>query len=324
MKLHALFLFLCCCLGPAALAGEGNVYPSDPARAGILALRPYGVVRVYYCAECPKAAAWMAKDVKAAHDHIEKRRLPVILMPLTPELTLEGCTERAKENRLDQALMAMDAGNAKKISLKNIYQVEAQGAAGSKGKILPDINYENIADRLAKAEPASVGSYRYPVEQLTGTVEELWWLVERGQPNAIRTLQAAAQSGPFKTDAARILAKVDEVVAADFATLKATTTPTLDHYERLDALILEAGTLPALKDAAKLQSEWKRNKDLAPEILARDAWMKTAPLLAGSKAKSGLSGLEQIAQNERSAKTAYGKRAGALLKTLKPMYGRRE
>ena len=271
-----------------------------------------GVMVVYFCGHCPVAAAYLGKQIKALHDYIEERKVPVTLVLTTPDF---GPAETVALNRdrsyhMDHALWASDPANSHNISLQNVYQVAVYGGDHRERDGLQNTAAVPTFETFFSSSEA--GRFRYPADGLgDARVKEVWWQVERQQPDAVKNLAAAAKlKSSAQPELLSVLATVTTSLQGRQAELVAAPA-TFATYEGLEALLRE-GQGVDLKEAAARLKELGKDKAMKPELDARTAYRTCQTLLASTKPAdqaAGKAGLPQIAK--RWPDTAYGRRAAA-------------
>ncbi len=140
-------------------------------------------------------------------------------------------------------------------------------------------------------------------------MKEVWWQVERQQPEAVKNLVTVAKvKSPAQPELQSVLATVTTRLQARQAELVAAPA-TFTTYEALENLLRE-GQGVDLKDALARLKELGKDKAMKPELDARTAYRSCQTLLASTKPAdqtAGKAGLPQIAK--RWPDTAYGRRA---------------
>lgn len=271
------------------------------------------VLVMYFCGHCPRAAAYLGKQTRELYDYIESHKVPVTLVLATPDFPPPEVLALNKDRsyHMDNALWASDPVNHQNISLQNVYQ---QYFYDGDHHIVQSISW-NSADQAIEAAFSSpqAGMFRYPIDGLSdATAKEVWWLVERQRPNAVRTLVASAKG---KTPAQLELQKVVEVVRASFAqreTDLVAAPASMATYESLEALLSESAGLE-LKDASARYKALGKAKELKGELDARSAFQQCQAMAASPKSDSqaaARAGFAQIAK--KYPDTLYGQRASSL------------
>lgn len=268
------------------------------------------VVVVYFCAHCPSAAKFLGNEAKQLHDWLEAKHVRARLVLATPELQPADLATLDKDRGygMPEALYAQDPGNTKQISLNNILQYRLIHADGRDEMFAFNEPIWQQTLGGTKALP-----YRFPPDGVDDAqVKALWWAVERGKPQAIKQLAAAAKSkkSPAQAQAAALHARVAETLAARQAELVA-AEPSLAAVEALEAFLAEAeGT--DTKAAAARWKALKADKSLKDELKARDIWLQCRQMLASPKPdqqKAGKEGLAALAK--KLPETVYGRKAAA-------------
>ena len=186
-------------------------------------------------------------------------------MLVTPEVTAAELPAFSKEYNMENALWACDPANAEKISTNNILQRYHFPPGG----ILPDNDscyFKTADDVKAAMGTASSGTFRYAVEALTDPkARELWWMVERQKPEAVKTLVLVTkQKSPLGADAVKILAVVKSTFEKTETELLAAPV-SMATYESLEALLTESQGIE-LKKAAARHKELGKAKELKDEL----------------------------------------------------------
>lgn len=283
---------------------------TEPERALSMLGRGYGMLLMHHSGKCPAAGRFMREEAKRIHDEIERLRLPVIMVTITPDLDQSALQAWQQELALTHAVVAHDATNSQNISLNNIFQGRA--VIGGRARTLGMETNDWLA--LLRNTPAEdLGSYRFPVDGLTDErAQTLWWMVERAQPNAVATLVKAAKRSAIQAEAAQILAAVDAVVTPVFTELQAIDSPSMADLEHLEAVLREFGELESLEDGASLLRGWTRNRDLRDELRARAAYRTCHEHFQSGvirKQQQAVDGLRQL--GEAMPETVYGQRAAS-------------
>ena len=267
----------------------------NEAQVNTLGHEGYLKLFVYYCADCPRAGGMMKNDVKSLHDYIEKEKLPVSLVCVTPDRSPSQLSSYSESVGLEGALFAKDTANTRNISLNNIYQFGMM----HNGKMLRSGLHTptSLKNLVTKMEP----TYRYDVGELENPLaKELWWMVERGHPEGMKTLVKAAKRSAIKEDAQKILDIVDGQFQSKAQELMAAPA-SMDTYEEIEELLTEGKGLD-LKDLAKHYKDMGRSKEMKDEIKAKTAFMKIVNALE----RSG------IEKKRAQAKGAFAQLAEAL------------
>ena len=225
-------------------------------------------------------------------------------MFITPDRNPDQLSSYAESIGLEGALFAKDTANTKNIGLNNIWQF----AAMHNGKTIQtgQHNIGSVKQLIDRIQP----TYRYEVSGLENpTAKQLWWLVERGHPEGIKTLVKAAKRSPIKEEAQKILDVVDVKFQTKAAELMSAGA-TIDTYEAMQALLSESKGLD-LKDLAKRFKELNRDKTIKNELKAKAAYQKIVSSLLGSgNEKKRTQAAKAFAQLAKALPdTKYGKLA---------------
>lgn len=296
----AMRLLLLALLCVSAIAGDSvnldQIRFSDGISRSRGDLGPYTGLVVYFCGHCPGARATMKTEIKAMHDRIEKERLPVQLICLTPDKDPSKLAAMQAELGLTYAWVGFDPANTLKISLNNILQYYTLHSGGKSSNGWGDT-----------AKLATAGSWRLAVDGLTDDrVKTVWWLAERGRAGAGQALSQGLKS-PVKEECEKILTAIRTRRDGQVA-----QAPGIEAYEALEASAtawagLDAKELKPVKDRLAALAKDPALKD---ELAARLAWFKIQALLADSnpkKQETGKAGLAELAK--RYPATKYGKMA---------------
>jgi len=295
-------LLLCVATLIAAVAADpfaGLRFSDDKARS-LDDFPGQAVMVVQFCGHCPSARAFMAKEVVAIAQVIERERLAAQLVCITPDLQgaeLIDYITGISPALLDTALVAHDPINTAKIGMQNILQNRLY--VESKAQQLP-------LKGIAQAEPAlrAARGWRYPVDGLEGKPRELWWGVERGRPGALKAMLAAKKDPAV----ARIVAAVQAALGKRQEALVAAPAD-LATYEQLEALLAEGEGLD-LKPAAERLKALSKDPLLKKELQARGLYRECQRQIASKKAKEQEAGKANLAQlGDKMPDTVYGRRA---------------
>jgi hypothetical protein len=294
-----------------ALAGAiddplGGAQFSDGKEHALADLADQTTVVIFFCGHCPRAGAFMKNQAKAIHDAIQAQKAPARLIALTPDLSPTELIAWAKERGLDDAFVGQDTVNQHEIGLNNIFN----GTIWRGGRQVGNLAFGQEAVEQVKAAIAKpdAGSHRYQVDGLSDKGKELWWLVERGRPQALEALMSARKSKAGKDDADKIYAAVEADLGKRQDALVA-AEPTLATYEALERLLADAAPI-ALKPAAERLKALGKEAALKPELKAREIFRQCQELKASAnpqKAQSGKDGLAELAK--RMPTTVYGQKA---------------
>lgn len=235
--------------------------------------------------------------------------MPATLVLVTPEVTAAELPAFSKEFNMENALWASDPANAEKISTQNILQRYHFLPGG----ILPDNNsrYFRTADEVKAAMgSANSGTFRFTVEGLTDPkARELWWLVERQRPEAVKTLVLVTkQKSPLGADAVKILAVVKPTFEKTETELLAGPV-SMTTYESLEALLSESQGVE-LKKATARHKELGKAKELKDELQARSIYRQCQELLVSQKGGAPEAGKANLATlAKKFPNTKYGQLA---------------
>jgi hypothetical protein len=283
-----------------ASAGEPNGFDglrfADGVPRTAADLGPYKALVVYFCGRCPGARNNLKTQVVAQHERIERERLPVQIVCVTPDKDPGELAAFQKELGLTHAWMAQDPANRLNISLQNTWQEYVMTSDGRAA----------YASTRSGELPAG-GGWRMPVDGLTDDrVRTVWWLLERHRPGAGAALAQGLRS-PAK-DACRpvldaVLARRDRLVSA---------SASITAYEELDAAAatwagMDAKELKPVKDRLAALAKDPALKD---ELAARTAWQRIQALLADANPKKQETGKAALAElAKRYPATRYGRLA---------------
>ncbi len=309
----AMLCFAAIQLGAAVPGGAVFLEPAMAASA----IQPgHSKVVIYFCGECPTARAFMNKEVKALQAAVQTSHAPLDIICLTPDLSGPGLAAYMEAVGLDRVLVGTDSVNEKKISLRNILQVDYEPGPG--GKRL-NITYSTLVELTSIVLDPKLrqvlGHYRYdPTGISDEAVLGLWWALENDTPGAIAALANARKK-----------AKPDDARGQQIITLYDLVTPNLlGEIERLSAAGEDFPTFEALESALRRADgldtkagqtrlkELSRLPALKDEFKARDAWSRCQAMLASDKPKDqdmGKAGLGQLAA--KMPDTVYGKKAAS-------------
>lgn len=239
---------------------------------------------------------------------INKDRPPLHLVVVTPDVDAKGLPAFAKDHPLPGALWAHDPRNVEKISLHNTLQVALIKATGEPSSL----GFKGIPDHLKPllGTPA-LGKHRYPPDGLTDPkVKDLWWLVECGEPGAVKALVAASKrSGPQQDELRKLADAVTTAGTAQEDLLCAGND--LATYEGLERLLAESQGLELKKAPARFR-ELGADKAVKAELEARSMYRKCNEAAASPKAdmqKAAKDGFAQVAK--KFPDTVYGRKAAA-------------
>jgi len=281
---------------------------SDNVERNAASFGDSAVVFVRFCGHCPGAAATMRSEVKAIHDRVEKERLPVLVVCTTPDKSPSELAAYQKQLAMPGALFAQDVANSGNISLNNIMQAYGLRQGSQIAYLSGDIPAE-FTKMLAG--PAKAAQHRFPVDGLTTDQgKELWWYVERGKPQGVRSLVTAAKgSSPLKADAERILAVV-QATALKRQEAALAAPASIATVESLEALLSDGDGLD-LKPAQDRLKALLATPELKDELQARAIFRKIEALIAEARAPKAK---EEAKTNfktlgEKFPATVYGQRA---------------
>jgi hypothetical protein len=229
------------------------------------------------------------------------------LVLLTAEVSAADLPGYSKNWAMDNALWGNDENNALHIDTKQILMnYTITPGFGSQTQI----GYTGVLDSVKSM--LGSGSFTYPVEGLTvDKAKDLWWMVERKKPDAIRTLaMVAKQKTPLGTDAVKILTVVKASFAERQAKLKDAPV-SMDTVEAYETLLTEGQGLD-LKTAMSIYKALTRNKTLKTEFAARSMYQEAKGVLSSPTTSSQAAGKEEMAAlAAKYPKTSYGKLAAA-------------
>jgi hypothetical protein len=235
--------------------------------------------------------------------------VPATLVLITPEVSAADLPAYAKEYGMDNALWANDPANVMNISLNNILQSAMYAPGGNES----NLGFQGVA---ARVEPVisgpSAGTFHYPVEGLTDPkAKELWWMVERQKPEAVKTLVAVAkQKSPLGVDSAKTLAVVKAALEARQAEL-VEAPATMATYESLESLLTEGQGIE-LKKAGDRYKELGKAKELKDELTARTIYRQCQEMLASPRPPTQAAGKENLAALAKKLPgTVYGRLAAS-------------
>ena len=208
---------------------------------------------------------------------------------------------------MENALWASDPANLLNISTKNILQTSFISMGGK-----ADF-FENAGQVKTIMSAPSGGVFRFVVEGLTDPkARELWWMIERQKPEAVKTLVLVTkQKSPLGADAVKILAVVKPTFEKTETELLAAPV-SMATYESLEALLSESQGIE-LKKAAARHKELGKAKELKDELQARSIYRQCQELLASQKGgapeagKANMATLAQKFPNTKYGQLAAGK-----------------
>ena len=228
-------------------------------------------------------------------------------MLVTPEVTAAELPAFSKEFNMESALWASDPANSLNISTKNILQTSFISMGGK-----ADF-FENAGQVKTIMSAPSGGVFRYAVDGLTDPkARELWWMVERQKPEAVKVLVSVTkQKSPLGADATKILAVVKSVFESHETELISGSV-TMATYESLEALLTESQGVELKKSAVRYK-ELGKAKELKDELQARSIYRQCQELLVSQKGgapeagKANLATLAQKFPNTKYGQLAAGK-----------------
>lgn len=208
---------------------------------------------------------------------------------------------------MESALWATDLANSHKISTSNIWE---------KYHFAPDgkvDHFDDSADVKRIMSSPTGGTLRYVVDGLTDPkARELWWMVERQKPEAVKVLVSVTkQKSPLGADATKILAVVKSVFESHETELISGSV-TMATYESLEALLTESQGVELKKSAVRYK-ELGKAKELKDELQARSIYRQCQELLVSQKGgapeagKANLATLAQKFPNTKYGQLAAGK-----------------
>jgi hypothetical protein len=298
-------------LGQLLHAGEdplAHAAFSDGKTRSLSDLGDQTTVVMNFCGHCPRSGAYMRAQAKAIHDLIESQHAPARLVCLTPDLSPAELVAWKKERGLDGALVGQDTRNPHGIGLSNIFL----GHIYRGGKRIDTLQFSeaDVAEVKNRISVPGAGTFRFPVEGLGDPkATELWWMVERDQPQAMDALVAARKNKALKDDAERIYAVVEGSLTRRQDALLAGDA-SMATYEALETLLGEARPI-VLKPAAERLKELGKDPTIKTELKARTLFQQCWELQAQpnpQKQQAGRQGLEELAK--RYPQTVYGRKAG--------------
>jgi hypothetical protein len=223
---------------------------------------------------------------------------------VTPEVTAADLPAFSKEFNMENALWASDPANSLNISTKNILQTSFISMGGK-----ADF-FENAGQVKTIMSAPSGGVFRYAVEGLIDPkARELWWMVERQKPEAVKTLVLVTkQKSPLGADAVKILAVVKSTFEKSETELLAAPA-SIATYESLEALLTESQGVE-LKKAAVRFKELGKAKELKDELQARSIYQQCQELLVSQKGGAPEAGKANLATlAKKFPNTKYGQLA---------------
>jgi hypothetical protein len=283
-------------------------------------LQPNLVVAVHFIADDHWYGNedFLRQEVKALHDRIEARRLPIRLVCIAPDLIPNQLVGWARDKGvLTGALTAWDPLNRQNITKTHDLEVILLHPNG-RSESFSYVDYGKSF--VSKVEAAAQGSARHrfvmPKELVDDRALQVWWTVERGVPDAIPTARRLARTAPAEVKpqlqllvaslSASFAARTEEALAKPYGLAAAEACEqVLIDYPGME----KAEQKPLLDRIKTIQSE----PMYAPEFAARTLWFKALALR-----KDPLASRQQQAKtlfNELRVKhgqTVYGKRAGDL------------
>jgi hypothetical protein len=226
------------------------------------------------------------------------------LVVVIPEVTLADLPAFSKDFNMENALWAADPPNSHKISTSNIWQKYHFAPGGKMGY------FDDSADVKRIMSSPTGGTFRYVVEGLTDPkARELWWMVERQKPEAVKVLVSVTkQKSPLGVDAVKIF----NVVKSTFESRETELVGgpvTIATYEGLEALLSESQGIE-LKKATARYKELGKAKELKDELQARSIYQQCQELLVSQKGglpEAGKANLATLAQ--KFPNTKYGQLA---------------
>ncbi|MBA2480150.1 MAG: hypothetical protein H0V44_05765 [Planctomycetes bacterium] len=268
------------------------------------------IIIASFAGDCPPIATWLGKEAKAIHAWIEQQKLPVTLVLVTPDVPSDRLDDFDREGGygMAHALYAFDPVNREAIGRDNFFQCRLVRADGG----VEALPFTGTAQHVrALVTSATAGTYRIDPAGITlAPVKELWWAVERGRPQAIRALVAAAKSGatPAGTEAAAVLERVRALLSARQDGLVA-QAPSMSAIENLERFVADADGTDTRRAQSRLK-ELRAMKPMKEEERARDIYQQCQRLLDSPKPdqqKSGRTNLAALAA--KMPGTAYGAKA---------------
>lgn len=300
-----------------ALPATEDMIFTDPDRAAAMGHGKHGRLVVMFCGHCPSARRWMSTDVKELADAVQRSQAPLDIFCVTPELRDTELTSYAQEIGLTGVLLAYDAVNPRKIGLSNIMQVAYGPGAGGK-QIRVGFNDLKSLQSLVEdpARHPELGTFRLPPPAgLEGAARAAWWAIEQGDRSGLAALAAASKKAkPGKPADDAVLALVATLRIEVEATLQAAMggDDSLATYEALELALADAEGYVDTKAGADRLKALGKDKTIATELKARQAYRTCMALLATTKPtdqKNGAAGMQQLAQ--KYPDTVYGRKAAS-------------
>lgn len=309
----SLLVFLCCLMAMASFAPAAEwglidgMQWTDGGDRSMDDLQGQTVLIVYFSGQCPGCARMMETDVAELGQLIERNQMPARLVCVTPDMRGEQLAAWQQRLGLGDALVAHDPHNRMNISLGNIYQFRLVGPDGRQRRT----PIEQL--RAAFSSPANadeLGTYRFdlrPVE--SEQLRQVWWAIERGNPEGVEALEQAARHRNFRDEAGPMLERLEAILTERVAPLLE-AEPSMETFEALEELVLLAGDLDSMDDAARRLRQLSRDDALEDELRARQAYRAIQELLGGHTNREREQGMAAMAELiERYPDTLYGRRA---------------
>ncbi|MFM2090991.1 MAG: hypothetical protein RLZZ127_1480 [Planctomycetota bacterium] len=286
-------------------------------------LRPNLVVAVNFIAEddLDSARDYIRSEVRLLCARIEERRLPVRLVCVAPDLIPNQLVGWAREKDLLPALTAWDPYNRAANTRTNDLMVRLIQADGRIETVdLSERNRRKPLTPRVEAVVARPGAARHrfviPDSIVDDRVLQVWWTVERGQPDAVATARRLARTAPVEARpqlqllmdsiSASFAARCDAALAQPYglAGVEACEQVLVD-YPGLD----KAEQRPLLDRIRTVQAEPMYQDEFAARALFRKAMaLRKDPLPSRQQqAKAVVGDLRQ-----RYGGTVYGRRAADL------------
>jgi hypothetical protein len=284
-------------------------------------LQPNLVVAVHFVADDHwySNEDFLRQEVKALHDRIEARRLPIRLVCIAPDLIPNQLVGWARDKGvLTGALTAWDPFNRQNINKTHDLEVIILHANG-RSESFSYVSYgKSFVSKVEAAAQSGSARHRFimPKELVDDRALQVWWTIERGVPDAIPTARRLARNAP--AEAKPQLQLLVSSISASFAarTEAALAKPYgLAGAEACEQVLMDypgmekAEQKPLLDRIKTIQSE----EMYAPEFAARNLFFRALALrkdpLASRQAQA------KTLFNELRTKhgqTVYGKRAADL------------
>ena len=284
-------------------------------------LQPNLVVAVHYMADDDWNGNedFLRHEVKALHDRIETRRLPVRLLCIAPDLIPNQLVGWARDKGvLTGALAAWDPYNRQSITRSHDLDVTVFHPDGRSQTFDCTKAGFSLVAKVEAAAQSGAARHRFvmPKELVDDRALQVWWAIERAVPDAIPTARRLARTAPAEAKpqlqllvaslSASFAARTDEALTKPYGLAGAEACEqVLTDYPGMD----KTEQKPLIDRIKTIQGE----PMYAPEFAARALWYKALALR-----KDPLASRQQQAKalfNELRVKhgqTVYGKRAADL------------